>query len=121
MTVVPHAVTADREMVEAAMRAAIERLDPRTRRVAAYHFGWVEADGSPVAGRAGGKALRPAMALLSGRAAGVGTPRVLPAAVAVEFVHAFSLLHDDVMDDDRMRRHRPAAWTVFGVPAAILA
>jgi geranylgeranyl diphosphate synthase type I len=121
MTVVPHAVTADREMVEAAMRAAVERLDPRMRRVAAYHFGWVEADGSPPAGPAGGKALRPALALLSGRAAGVGPARAVPAAVAVEFVHAFSLLHDDVMDDDRMRRHRPAAWTVFGVPAAILA
>ena len=121
MTVVPHAVTAGREMVEEAMRAAVERLDPRMRRVAAYHFGWVEADGSPTAGPPGGKALRPAMALLSGRAAGAETARVVPAAVAVEFVHAFSLLHDDVMDNDRMRRHRPAAWTVFGVPAAILA
>ena len=63
-------VTAGRELVEAAMRAAVERLDPRMRRVAAYHFGWVEADGSPPKGRAGGKALRPALALLSGRAAG---------------------------------------------------
>ncbi|WP_344283561.1 polyprenyl synthetase family protein, partial [Actinomadura napierensis] len=45
----------------------------------------------------------------------------LPAAVAVELTHNFSLLHDDVMDGDRTRRHRPTAWTVFGVSAAILA
>jgi geranylgeranyl diphosphate synthase type I len=119
MTTVPQAVTGGRELVDGAMRAALERLDPRTRRVAAYHFGWINADGSPAT--AGGKALRPALALLSGRAAGAAVTATLPAAVAVEFVHAFSLLHDDIMDNDRMRRHRPAAWTVFGVPDAILA
>jgi geranylgeranyl diphosphate synthase, type I len=119
LTVIPHAVTAGREVVDEAMRAAVERLDPRMRRVCAYHFGWVDADGAPTI--AGGKALRPALALLSGRAAGADTASTVPAAVAVEFVHAFSLLHDDVMDNDRMRRHRPSAWTVFGVPAAILA
>src|SRR5207244_2508394 len=42
-------------------------------------------------------------------------------AVAVEFVHNFSLLHDDVMDRDERRRHRPAAWTLFGVGRAIIA
>ncbi|MEV1179413.1 polyprenyl synthetase family protein, partial [Nonomuraea sp. NPDC049784] len=46
--------------------------------------------------------------------------RCLPAAAAVELVHAFSLLHDDVMDDDPVRRHQPAAWTVFGRSEAIL-
>ena len=45
----------------------------------------------------------------------------MPAAVAVELVHNFSLLHDDIMDGDTERRHRPTAWTVFGVGAAILA
>ena len=41
--------------------------------------------------------------------------------MAVELVHNFSLLHDDIMDGDTERRHRPTAWTVFGTPAAILA
>ena len=45
----------------------------------------------------------------------------MPAAVAVELVHNFSLLHDDIMDGDTERRHRPTAWTVYGVGAAILA
>ena len=68
-----------------------------------------------------GKALRPALALLSARAAEVPAERGVPAAVAVELVHNFSLLHDDIMDGDQERRHRPTAWTVYGIGAAILA
>jgi geranylgeranyl diphosphate synthase type I len=68
-----------------------------------------------------GKALRPALALLSARAAMAAPERGVPAAVAVELVHNFSLLHDDIMDGDTERRHRPTAWTVYGVGAAILA
>ncbi|MFC7729712.1 polyprenyl synthetase family protein [Actinomadura keratinilytica] len=119
MTGVPLATAAGRALVDEAMRAALERLDPLTRRVIAYHLGWVDADGRPAAG-GGGKALRPALALLSARAAGAAPEAALPGAVAVELVHAFSLLHDDIMDGDRTRRHRPAAWTVFGPAAAIL-
>ena len=45
----------------------------------------------------------------------------MPGAVAVELVHNFSLLHDDLMDGDVERRHRPTVWALCGVPAAILA
>jgi geranylgeranyl diphosphate synthase type I len=58
---------------------------------------------------------------LTAEAIGADPSCALPAAVAIEFVHNFSLLHDDVMDGDRTRRHRPTAWTVFGAGAAILA
>ena len=68
-----------------------------------------------------GKALRPALTLLSARAANATPERGVPAAVAVELVHNFSLLHDDIMDGDTERRHRPTAWTVYGTGAAILA
>ncbi|MEU8345665.1 geranylgeranyl diphosphate synthase, type I [Actinomadura meyerae] len=118
MTTVPTSITDGRALVDDAMKAAAERLDPWTRRVVAYHLGWTDEDGRPA--EAGGKALRPALALLSARAAGAPPETALPGAVAVEFVHAFSLLHDDIMDGDRTRRHRPAAWTVFGPSAAIL-
>ncbi|MFI0367475.1 polyprenyl synthetase family protein [Actinomadura sp. 1N219] len=118
MTAVPASMTDGRALVDRAMRASAERLDPMTRRVVAYHLGWTDEQGHPAA--AGGKALRPALALLSARAAGTPYETALPGAVAVEFVHAFSLLHDDIMDGDRTRRHRPAAWTVFGPSAAIL-
>lgn len=42
------------------------------------------------------------------------------AAVAVELAHNFTLLHDDVIDEDTTRRHRPTAWAVFGVPDAVI-
>ena len=107
-------------LLRPALEAALDRLHPQLRLVAAYHRGWVDAEGRPdTAG--GGKAVRPALALLGALAAGADPAAALPGAVAVELVHDFSLLHDDVIDDDRMRRHRPTAWTVFGVPSALLA
>jgi geranylgeranyl diphosphate synthase, type I len=106
-------------LVEPAILELLDRLDPRNRLVAGYQLGFWNADGSPAA--CGGKGLRPALALLSARAAGAPVEAGLPAAVAVELVHNFSLLHDDVMDGDLERRHRPTAWAVFGIGPAILA
>jgi geranylgeranyl diphosphate synthase type I len=114
-----------RELVAPGLLAAADRLGPRLRRVVGFHFGWWDAKGQPYGGAgmacAGGKAVRPALAELCAQAVGGEPGRGVPAAVAVELVHNFSLLHDDVMDSDRTRRHRPTAWAVFGVPAAILA
>lgn len=114
-----------RAIVEPALRAAVDALPTAMRRIAGYHFGWYDEHGQPAAGTGakstGGKAIRPTLVLLSAQAVG-GAPAVaVPAAVAVELVHNFSLLHDDVMDGDLTRRHRPTAWSVFGVNAAILA
>ncbi|MFJ7074832.1 family 2 encapsulin nanocompartment cargo protein polyprenyl transferase [Streptomyces sp. NPDC098781] len=110
-----------RASVDPELRAAVESLPPSLRRIASYHFGWEHPDGTPAAGNAG-KAIRPALVLTA--AAALGGPRAraaaVPAAVAVELVHNFTLLHDDVMDRDTTRRHRPTAWTVFGEADAIL-
>jgi len=118
--VLPTQVTAARDLVEPALRRAVDELAPAMRTISRYHFGWADEFGRDTAG-GGGKALRPALTLLSAQAAGATAAAGVPAAVAVELVHNFSLLHDDVMDNDTERRHRPTAWTVFGVPAAILA
>src|SRR5450755_1312578 len=119
-TTMPAGVAAARDLVGPAIAGWLERLSPDVRIVAAYHLGFVDADGVPSGDGQGGKALRPALALLSARAAGAPPERGVAAAAAVEFVHNFSLLHDDIMDGDTERRHRPTAWTVFGVGAAIL-
>jgi geranylgeranyl diphosphate synthase type I len=120
-TTMPAGVAAARDLVGPAIAGWLERLSPDVRIVAAYHLGFVDADGVPSGDGQGGKALRPALALLSARAAGAPPERGVAAAAAVEFVHNFSLLHDDIMDGDTERRHRPTAWTVFGVGSAILA
>jgi geranylgeranyl diphosphate synthase type I len=118
----PAAVETARDCLGTAMVAAVDRLSPDIREVAAYHLGLGGARGGGAGkARGAGKALRPTLALLSARAAGAAPERAVPAAVAVELVHNFSLLHDDIMDGDTERRHRPTAWTVFGVGAAILA
>jgi geranylgeranyl diphosphate synthase, type I len=120
-TTMPAGVAAARDLVAPEIIRWLDRLSPDVRVVAAYHLGFADADGVPVSGGQGGKALRPALALLSARAAGAAPERGVAPAAAVEFVHNFSLLHDDIMDGDTERRHRPTAWTVFGVGAAILA
>ncbi|HEY3708333.1 MAG TPA: family 2 encapsulin nanocompartment cargo protein polyprenyl transferase [Amycolatopsis sp.] len=116
----PGSLARCRDTVTPALRAAVERLDESSRSISAYHLGWTDANGVPVQGN-GGKAVRPALAVLSAQAAGAAPETGVPGAVAVELVHNFSLLHDDVIDRDTTRRHRATAWHVFGVSSAILA
>lgn len=70
---------------------------------------------------AGGKRLRPAVLILAAEAVGSDLKSVLPAAVAVELVHNFTLIHDDIMDKDNIRRGMPAVHVKWGEAGAILA
>ncbi|HXF97520.1 MAG TPA: polyprenyl synthetase family protein [Gaiellaceae bacterium] len=71
----------------------------------------------------GGKRVRPVLCLAAAEAAGGALERALPAAAAVELVHTFSLVHDDLpaLDDDAERRGRPSAHVAFGEGVALLA
>jgi geranylgeranyl diphosphate synthase, type I len=108
-----------RELIQPALRHSVEGLAPQLRAVIAYHLGFVDRQGQPAAGD-GGKAVRPALAFLSAEAVGAPAGVAMAGALAVELVHNFSLLHDDVMDRDLERRHRPTAWALFGVGQAIV-
>jgi geranylgeranyl diphosphate synthase type I len=116
---VPPALGRARTLVDPAMRAAVAGLDPAHPAISEYHLGWTEADGTPRE-RAGGKAVRPAVTMLAAEACGGSPERAVPGAVSVELIHNFSLIHDDVMDQDTERRHRPTVWALWGIPAAIL-
>jgi len=109
-----------RGLVEPALRTAVDTLPSSMSHIAGYHLGWWDQYHHRVRVN-GGKAIRPALALVSAQAVGGTAGKAVPAAVAVELVHNHSLLHDDVMDRDLTRRHRRTAWTVFGVNPAILA
>jgi geranylgeranyl diphosphate synthase type I len=98
----------------------VDVLPAALQRTVGYHLGWCDEHGRP-SDSGGGKMLRPALVLLSAEAVGGRVSDAVPAAVAIELTHNFSLLHDDVMDRDGTRHHRRAVWAVFGVPSAILA
>jgi geranylgeranyl diphosphate synthase type I len=102
------------------METAIERLAPHVRQLATYHLGWTDAEGRP-AGAPGGKGIRPALCILSAEAAWAPDEVGVPGGVAVELVHNYSLIHDDIIDEDTERHHRPTVWSVFGVGPAIIA
>ncbi len=85
-----------------------------------YHFGWWDCDGIATEA-APGKGLRPALVLAAARAMGGTIEAARHAAAAVELVHNFTLIQDDVMDADAVRRGRPAVWRVWGATDAILA
>ncbi|HLI26232.1 MAG TPA: polyprenyl synthetase family protein [Chloroflexota bacterium] len=112
----------------AAYAAAVDdflarRLDalpgpPALANMLRYHLGWVDERFQP-APHAGGKRIRPALCLLACEAAGGDWRAAVPSAAAVELVHNFSLIHDDIEDESPLRRHRPTVWSLWGVPLAI--
>jgi geranylgeranyl diphosphate synthase type I len=107
-------------LLEAEMRAALEsddRLLPFYDMMR-YHLGWLDADLRPVQAPAG-KRLRPLLCMLVCEAVGGQVEHALPAAAALELIHNFSLIHDDIEDDSETRRHRTTVWKLWGMPHGI--
>lgn len=84
----------------------------------AYHLGRLDENLKPTTAGAG-KSLRPALCFSACESVGGGTTAAIPGALAVELLHNFSLVHDDIQDGSPFRRHRAAVWTIWGVPHAI--
>jgi geranylgeranyl diphosphate synthase, type I len=116
----PGTVGLTRELITPVLRDLVNRLDPMLRSVVSYHFGWCDEHGTKLNGNPG-KAIRPSLVLLAAEAAGARPECAIPGAAAVELVHNFSLVHDDLMDRDECRRHRPTLWAVWGDAVAVLA
>ena len=106
------------ERIDAELDRAVRGPDVPLYTMARYQLGQVEADGSPATADRG-KAVRPTLCLLMCEALGGDLEAALPAAAGLELLHNFTLVHDDVMDDDETRRHRPTVWVVWGRPQAI--
>ena len=92
-----------------------QALPPTTQlgRMVAYHLGWTDADGRPT-DAAGGKRLRAGLCLWAAAACGAEPEYALPVAAAIELIHNFTLVHDDIQDGDLLRRGRPTVWSVWG-------
>jgi len=97
-----------REIVTPALEAAVVRLSPELRSAVRHHL------------EGGGKYVRAGLVLLSAAAVGADERVGVVGAVAIELVHNFSLVHDDIIDGDLERRHRPTVWAHYGVGHAII-
>ena len=104
--------------VEDEMRAVLGGRSLPLYDMVRYHLGWLDEHGRPSEFGAG-KGLRPTLCLLACEAVGGDYRLALPAAAAIELAHNFSLIHDDIQDGDRERRHRPTVWAIWGLAQAI--
>ncbi|MDD2922824.1 MAG: polyprenyl synthetase family protein, partial [Anaerolineales bacterium] len=106
--------------IETELQNQVARLDEEKTRpfheMLAYHMGWA---GEGAGKDAAGKRIRPLMVLLTAASCGADYRSALPAAAAVELVHNFSLVHDDIQDNSDKRRGRLTVWKKWGAPMAI--
>jgi geranylgeranyl diphosphate synthase type I len=126
----PSAFTRYRDAVDDEMRSVIGADDALLYQLIRYHMGWEDAEGRPIPGTRG-KGLRPLLCMLAWEGTAPGADAdgrsysalrdspALPAAAAIELIHNFSLIHDDIQDQDAERHHRPTVWKLWGVPQAI--
>ncbi len=101
--------------------AALDGRAPLLAGMARYHLGMVGRDLAPSAPGTvdRGKRFRPAVALLAAGAAGGDPNRAAPLGAAIELLHNFTLVHDDIQDESPARRHRATVWSIWGVGQAI--
>ena len=106
-----------RQAIEVDLKRSIEWIDAEAyvdlAQMIRYHMGWENQAHSR------GKRLRPMLTLLSCAGAGADWEIALPAASAVELIHSFSLVHDDIQDQSETRRGRPTLWKVWGLAQAL--
>ncbi len=113
----PDILLRHKNVLEQALQDAVGYGDSALVRAARYVLGWEDEHGHRIDG--GGKRIRPALCLFTAEALGGSIEAALPGAVAVELVHNFSLVHDEVQDHDAERHHRPTIWARMGEAQAI--
>ncbi|WP_405902022.1 polyprenyl synthetase family protein [Streptomyces sp. NBC_00656] len=118
-TEAPQILARCRELVRPALGRAVGQLHPWHAEITTFSLGW-DGAGRDLPG-AQGKGVRQALAVLGAEAVGAKAESAVLGAVAVELIHTFSLLHDDIMDGDETRRQRATAWKAYGTGPAVLA
>lgn len=107
-----------RDAIIEALRGVLDRRNLGHAALMRYHLGFEDAAGQPISSP-GGKMLRPALCLLCCEAVGGDVRQAMAAAAAIELVHNFTLIHDDIEDASDTRHGRATLWRVVGVPQAI--
>lgn len=106
--------------VNNSLKSALHGKESSVYTTLRYSMGWTDSKGKAIVASTG-KALRPILCLFACETVGGSANTAMPAAVALEFIHNFSLIHDDIQDKDEMRRGRPSLWVVWSEPKAIIA
>jgi geranylgeranyl diphosphate synthase type I len=114
----PESLASYRNGVRVELREIIDSCPSALCDMLRYHMGWQDQDGHPC-NRESGKFVRSTLCLLSCQAVGGNTSQVMPAAAAIELIHNFSLIHDDIEDSSDERHHRPTVWKLWGQSQAI--
>lgn len=107
-----------RDTVQVELKSVIDSCPSVLCDMLRYHMGWQDEHGHSC-DRESGKFVRPTLCLLSCQAVGGDTSQILPAAAAIELIHNFSLIHDDIEDVSDERHHRPTIWKLWGQSQAI--
>ncbi|MCL3999034.1 polyprenyl synthetase family protein, partial [Streptomyces lavenduligriseus] len=109
------------KLIDPAVRALVERLPSPLLDAVRYHYGWAGPNGGPVTGQPGGVGRRGlVLPLLCAGVDGGPAERGLAATVVGDLLVNTSIIHDDVLDRDPMRRGRPALWAVYGTECALV-
>ena len=114
----PKSFTSYRNAVRVELKEVIDSCPPALGNMLRYHMGWQDEHGHPCS-KESGKFIRSTLCLLSCQAVGGDASQVMPAAAAVELIHNFSLIHDDIEDASYERHHRPTVWKLWGQSQAI--
>jgi geranylgeranyl diphosphate synthase type I len=114
----PAVLTRHTAVIEKALQRSALPARTHLGRMASYHLGWTTPDGERAIAE-GGKRIRPALCLWACEAFGEAPATALPAAVSVELIHNFTLIHDDIQDGDEQRRHRATVWSIWGAAQGI--
>ncbi len=109
-----------RSTVLPVVRQRVSALEPTLARICSYHLGFTDEHGEPSSAKSG-KLTRAALMTAAAEGLGLRPEDVRSPAAALELLHNSTLVHDDIIDADELRRGRPAVWKVFGTGLAILA
>lgn len=117
----PEAFDRYRETLDTALKSLVPGSPEGLYGLLRYHLGWAGPDGEPTAGGSRGKALRPTLCFLVCEALSGEWSQVANQAATLEFIHNFTLIHDDIQDHDLERRGRPTVWSIWGVEKGLWA
>ena len=107
------------ESIQNALRSELSQSHSFVYDMLRYYMGWADETGAPISATTG-KAVRPTLCLFGCEAVGGTVSQAIPAAVALEFIHNFSLVHDDIQDEDETRHGRKTIWAIWGKPKALV-